>query len=110
MSEHDLISDLQQTTRVIKHLIASGAQVREIRVHGRARQAIVLNRPPGLSGNTYAWGIDHQGRQYERHACFIDGVQIQWETQSPTLCNSNIVPFPGRSIQPRLSATVPTRS
>lgn len=109
MSEHELISELQQTTRVVEHLIACGAQVREIRVYGRARPAIVLNRPPRLpstiSSNIYAWGIDNCGRHYERRACTIDGIQIQWENQLPEARINNIVPFPVRSNQHLSNAT-----
>jgi len=105
MSEHNLINELQHTHRIAAHLIANGVQVREIRVHGRARPAIVLNRPPQLpvavASKAYAWGIDHCGKPYERHACAIDGVQIQWEIQRPaTACSAAIVPFPMPTTQP----------
>lgn len=94
MKEHTLVSELKHITQVIEQLVHSGAQVREIRLHGRARPAIVLNRPfnKNLSGKTYAWGKDAQGRHYERQACSVNGVQVQWETETGR--SNNIVPFP----------------
>ena len=95
-----LTDELHSITRVIEKLLDSGAQVREIRVHGRARPAIVLNRPPQLSGNAYAWGKDKRGRRYERQACTLDGVQIQWEARAKNANKgemANIIQFPYRT-------------
>ena len=93
-NKNPLIAELKNITRVIEQLIDHGAQVREIRLHGRARPAIMLNRGPQSSGNAYAWGTDQQGRYYERRACTLDGVQIQWETYPKAARPSNILPFP----------------
>lgn len=108
--KYPIVDQLQDATLLASKLTASGLRVREIRVHGRARPAIVLHRSPAnkvpqLSGNIYAWGVDPAGNHYERRACTVDGIQIQWESPRQKASNEtkprfkaghNIIAFKAR--------------
>ena len=98
MNSQVLHQDLLTTANLVTRLRQCGAVIREIRLHGRAKPAVVLKRPPtnlGLQGIRYAWGVNQRGQRFERHACQLDGIQIQWEV-FPKL--DNVVPFPGRAV------------
>lgn len=100
--ETAVIDNLLPAAQCAQGLIGRGASVAEIRIKGRARPAVMLDRPPygqqlypvivtgtlaadaippaswSPTETRYAWGVDARGR-WERHCALVDGVQVIWE-------------------------------